>query len=98
MDRYQEVISKSQVIVDDEKVKSEVEKILAGVGEFDTPEVRRFLLSSIDLTTLSTEDNETSVTAFTRRVNDFEDQYPQYPHVAARMFSLEPDLPGSESG
>ena len=54
MDRYQEVISKSQVIVDDEKVKSEVEKILAGVGEFDTPEVRRFLLSSIDLTTLST--------------------------------------------
>ena len=46
MDRYQEVISKSQVIVDDEKVKSEVEKILAGVGEFDTPEVRRFLLSS----------------------------------------------------
>lgn len=83
MDRYQEVISKSQVIVDDEKVKSEVEKILAGVGEFDTPEVRRFLLSSIDLTTLSTEDNETSVTAFTRRVNDFENQYPQYPHVAA---------------
>lgn len=83
MDRYQEVISKSQVIVDDEKVKSEVEKILAGVGEFDTTEVRRFLLSSIDLTTLSTEDNETSVTAFTRRVNDFEDQYPQYPHVAA---------------
>ena len=83
MDRYQEVISKSQVIVDDEKVKSEVEKILAGVGEFDTTEVRRFLLSSIDLTTLSTEDNETSVTAFTRRVNDFENQYPQYPHVAA---------------
>ena len=83
MDRYQDVISKSQVIVDDEKVKSEVEKILAGVGEFDTTEVRRFLLSSIDLTTLSTEDNETSVTAFTRRVNDFEDQYPQYPHVAA---------------
>ena len=83
MDRYQEVISKSQVVVDDEKVKSEVEKILAGVGEFDTTEVRRFLLSSIDLTTLSTEDNETSVTAFTRRVNDFEDQYPQYPHVAA---------------
>lgn len=83
MDRYQEVISKSQVVVDDEKVKSEVEKILAGVGEFDTTEVRRFLLSSIDLTTLSTEDNETSVTAFTRRVNDFENQYPQYPHVAA---------------
>ena len=83
MDKYQEIISKSQVIVDDEKVKSEVEKILAGVGEFDTTEVRRFLLSSIDLTTLSTEDNETSVTAFTRRVNDFEDQYPQYPHVAA---------------
>ncbi|MGN0238245.1 MAG: deoxyribose-phosphate aldolase [Lepagella sp.] len=83
MDRYQEVISKSQVVVDDEKVKSEVEKILATSGEYDTPEVRRFLLSSIDLTTLSTEDNETSVTAFTRRVNDFEDQYPQYPHVAA---------------
>lgn len=83
MDRYQEVISRTKVTADDEAVKAAVAKILEKCGEYNTPEVHRFLLGSIDLTTLSTEDSERSVTAFTRRVNDFENEYPQYPHVAA---------------
>ena len=83
MDRYQEVISRTKVTADDEAVKAAVAKILEKRDEYNTPEVHRFLLGSIDLTTLSTEDSERSVTAFTRRVNDFENEYPQYPHVAA---------------
>lgn len=83
MDRYQEVISRTKVTADDEAVKAAVAKILEKREEYNTPEVHRFLLGSIDLTTLSTEDSERSVTAFTRRVNDFENEYPQYPHVAA---------------
>ena len=50
--------------------------------ENDTPEVKRFLMGSIELTTLKTTDSETSVLAFTERVNDFDSQYPDLPHVA----------------
>lgn len=83
MDRYEEAIAKSAVTTDDAAVKTAVEKILEKSSENNTPEVWRFLLSSIDLTTLSTEDSELSVAAFTKRVNDFDNEYPQYPHVAA---------------
>lgn len=83
MDRYHEVIAKSKVTVNDAEVKAEVARILEKKSEYETPEVYRFLLGSIDLTTLSTEDSENSVTRFTQRVNDFENDYPQYPHVAA---------------
>ena len=83
MDRYHEVIAKSRVTVNDAEVKAEVARILEKKSEYETPEVYRFLLGSIDLTTLSTEDSESSVTRFTQRVNDFENDYPQYPHVAA---------------
>lgn len=83
MDRYHEVIAKSKVTVNDAEVKAEVARILEKKSEYETPEVYRFLLGSIDLTTLSTEDSESSVTRFTQRVNDFENDYPQYPHVAA---------------
>ena len=55
------------------------EKTLAN----DTPEVKKFLFGSIELTTLSTTDSDTSVMAFVDRVNQFESAYPQLPHVAA---------------
>lgn len=83
MDRYRDVIAKSKVTTDDEAVKTAVAKILEKTSEYNTPEVHRFLLGSIDLTTLSTEDSELSVARFTQRVNDFDNDYPQYPHVAA---------------
>lgn len=83
MDRYEEVIAKSAVTTDDERVKAELAKILEKTEENNTPEVWKKILGSIDLTTLSTEDSERSVAQFTRRVNDFENDYPQYPHVAA---------------
>jgi len=83
MDRYEEVLSKSNVTTDDAAVKAAVEKILEKQGENNTRDVHKFLLGCIDLTTLSSEDSERSVTAFTQRVNEFENEYPQYPHVAA---------------
>ena len=83
MDRYQEAIGKFSVATDMDAVKSAVSKILEKTVENNTPEVHKFLLGSIDLTTLSTEDSEMSVAKFTQRVNDFDSDYPQYPHVAA---------------
>ncbi|MDE6558957.1 MAG: deoxyribose-phosphate aldolase, partial [Muribaculaceae bacterium] len=62
---------------------AEVKKIVEKAPEYASPEVWQLLLSSIDLTTLSTEDSESSVARFTWRVNDFENDYPQFRNVAA---------------
>ncbi len=82
-DRYHQALAASNVTEDDAKVSAEVARIIEKTGEYATPEVYSFLFSSIDLTTLSTEDSQKSVAAFTRRVNDFDNDYPQFPHVAA---------------
>ena len=52
------------------------------VPENNTLEVKKFLLGSVELTTLKTTDSEESVLAFTEKVNKFEDAYPELPHVA----------------
>ncbi|MDE6028326.1 MAG: deoxyribose-phosphate aldolase [Muribaculaceae bacterium] len=83
MDRYQEAIAASKVIADDAAVADAVSKIMEKAAENATPEVYQFLFSSIDLTTLSTEDSVKSVARFTQRVNDFDNDYPQYKNVAA---------------
>ena len=83
MDRYHKALASSQVITDDSLVAGEVAKIVEEASKYATPEVYKFLLGSIDLTTLSTEDSESSVAEFTRRVNAFDEEYPQLPNVAA---------------
>lgn len=83
MDRYQEALAAIGTSLTEDVVKQNVEKIKEKAPEYASKEVYDFLLSSIDLTTLSTTDSASSVTAFTRRVNDFDEQYPQYSHVAA---------------
>lgn len=83
MDKYQEALSGSRVLSNDEMVKAEVAKIVEKASEYATQEVYQFLFSSIDLTTLSTVDTQTSVTKFVQRVNDFDNDYPQYKNVAA---------------
>ena len=83
MDKYQEVIAASKVTGDDEVVKAEVKKIVDEAGKYASKEVYEFLLNSIDLTTLATEDSVKSVVAFTEKVNSFDSDYPQYKNVAA---------------
>ena len=83
MDKYRKAIADSKVISDDAVVAAEVRKIVEKAPEYASPEVWQLLLSSIDLTTLSTEDSESSVARFTWRVNDFENDYPQFRNVAA---------------
>ncbi|MDE6578125.1 MAG: deoxyribose-phosphate aldolase [Muribaculaceae bacterium] len=83
MDRYEEAIAKSRVPADDTVVAAEVNKIMENVSEYATPEVYKFLFNSIDLTTLSTEDSQESVTHFTQNVNNFDEEHPEFGHVAA---------------
>lgn len=76
-------MGKYRLDLDDAAVSKAVRTLIAEkVHENDTPEVKRFLMGSIELTTLKTTDSETSVLAFTERVNDFDSQYPDLPHVA----------------
>ncbi len=83
MDKYQQAIAASKVIADDEVVKAEVKKIVDEAGKYASKETYEFLLHSIDLTTLATEDSVRSVQAFTEKVNSFDSDYPQYKNVAA---------------
>lgn len=81
--KYEEALSKYNTKLDDAKVREAVKKIIAErVLENDTPEVKKFLMGSMELTTLKTTDSDVSVMAFTERVNQFENAYPDLPHVA----------------
>lgn len=81
--KYEQVLSKYDTDIDDAKVKAAVRDIIAAkVVENDTLDVKKFLFGSIELTTLKTEDSDTSVMAFTERVNAFDNEYPDLPHVA----------------
>ena len=81
--KIDEALKKYNLEVDDADVKAAVKRIIAEkVPQNDTMEVKKFLFGSIELTTLKTTDSDESVLAFTERVNDFDAQYPDLPHVA----------------
>ncbi len=83
-DKYAQVLAQYETDLDDAAVAAEVEKIVAGNFEKNnTPEVLKFSLGCIDLTTLNPTDNEARVSEFTRRVNAFEETYPALPNVAS---------------
>ncbi len=80
---YEEALSKYNLEVSDQEVQEAVKEIIATkVHQNDTPEVKKFLMGSVELTTLKTTDSDESVLAFTERVNQFEEAYPDLPHVA----------------
>lgn len=84
MDKYHQAIADSQVTADDAAVKAAVEKILSEhLQENMTQDVYKTVFNCIDLTTLTSTDSPQSVARFTERVNDFDNEYPQFPNVAA---------------
>lgn len=83
LSKYEEALAKYQTNIDDAQVREEVKKIIAEkVPENDTLEVKKFLLGSVELTTLKTTDSEESVMAFTEKVNQYDATYPDLPHLA----------------
>ena len=81
--KYEQALSLYNCELDDAEIKAKVRDIIATkVAENDTPEVKKFLFGSIELTTLKPTDSEVSVMAFTERVNAFDNEYPNLPHVA----------------
>ena len=81
--KYEEALAKYNTKLDDADVAKKVAQIIEEkVPENDTLEVKKFLMGSVELTTLKTTDSEESVLKFTERVNDFDNTYPDLPHVA----------------
>ena len=82
--KYDYVLKEYAAPMSDAEVAAKVKEILdAKVSENNTPEVKRFLFSCIDLTTLKCTDSEESVLAFTEKVNEFDERYPDIENVAA---------------
>ena len=83
LNKYEQALSKYRTNISDEEVRNAVKQIIAEkVHENDNLEVKKFLMGSVELTTLKTTDSEESVLAFTEKVNKFDEDYPDLPHVA----------------
>ena len=81
--KYEQALKLYNTSIDDAEVAAKVAEIIEkNVPENDTLDVKKFLMGSIELTTLKTTDSEESVLRFTERVNAFDNEYPDLPHVA----------------
>lgn len=65
------------------QVAEEVAKMKAAAEKNENTEVYKFCYSSIDLTTLSCNDSDESVTEFAKKAVEFHDKYPEIPNVAS---------------
>ena len=60
--KYEQALSQYNTQLDDAKIAAQVAQLIEEkVAENDTPEVKKFLMGSIELTTLKTTDSEESV-------------------------------------
>ena len=82
MSKYDEALSKYNTNVNDDDVRKAVRTLIAEkVHENDTMEVKKFLMGSVELTSLKTTDTDESILALTEQVNRFDEAYPDLPHV-----------------
>ncbi len=82
--KYEQALAKYNTNVDEKEVAEAIKKlIIEKVPENDNVEVKKFLLGSVELTSLSTTDTEEKILAMTEKVNQFANDYPNLPHVAA---------------
>ncbi|HRN15602.1 MAG TPA: deoxyribose-phosphate aldolase [Xylanibacter oryzae] len=83
MSKYDEALSKYNTKIEDKDVKEAIKKIIVEkVHENDNIDVKKFLMGSVELTSLHTTDSEENILAMTERVNEFDNTYPDLPHVA----------------
>ena len=81
--KIEQAFAKYNLNVDEAKVQQELNRIITEkVPENNTIEVKKFLLGSVELTSLNTTDTEEQILAMVERVNKFDSAYPNLPHVA----------------
>lgn len=82
--KVEQAFEKYNLQVDDTTVATAVKRIIAEkVAENDTRDVKKFLLGSVELTSLHTTDTEESILAMVEKVNKMDSARPDLPHVAA---------------
>lgn len=80
---YEQAFAKYELNLSDEKVAQTVRQIITDHREkYDTPEVLRTLLSTVELTTLTVTDSYENVMNFTESVNRWSDLHPDLPPLA----------------
>ncbi len=81
--KIDQAFAKYDLNVDEQQVKAAVKDIIANkVPANDTVDVKKFLLGSVELTSLHTTDTEESILNMVEKVNKFDATYPDLPHVA----------------
>ena len=81
--RYEQAFSRFDLHLHDEIVQEEVKTLLARhQEENNNSDVLRFLLGTIELTSLKVTDNEDSILRMVERVNSFVNDNPALPHPA----------------
>lgn len=84
MSKIEQAFAKYNLNVDETAVHETVKDIIANkVAANDNREVKKFLLGSVELTSLHTTDTEESILAMIEKVNKMDSSYPDLPHVAA---------------
>ena len=82
--KYEKALEMYETNLNDAEVQATVKQIIEEkVPQNDTLNVKKFLFGSIELTTLSTTDTEEKVLRMVEKVNRFDREYPDIPHVAA---------------
>ncbi len=81
--KIDQAFAKYNLNVDEAEVRAKLKELIAEkVPENDNIDVKKFLLGSVELTSLHTTDTEESILAMVEKVNKFEATYPDLPHVA----------------
>lgn len=84
MSKYAHLLAQYNTELSDEAVKASVKEILSkNMEEAKNKDVYKLLFNCIDLTSLNTTDTTEHIAKFTQRVNDFENEHPELPNVAA---------------
>jgi deoxyribose-phosphate aldolase len=82
--KYESALAKYNTNLNDADIANKVAKLIAEKSsENDTEEIKKILFHCIDLTTLNTTDSDESVMNFTKRINLFDEQFPDLDNVAA---------------
>ncbi len=81
--KYEQAFAKYKMELSDEAVSAAVKELVEkNRDKYDTPEVLKTLLSTVELTTLKVTDSQESVLQFTENVNRFADEHPDLPPLA----------------
>ena len=81
--KYDTALNLYNTRLKDEDAEKAVKAILEKVSENNTNDVKRFLFSTIEITSLTVTDNEDNILALTEKINDFTEENPTFPHPAA---------------